>query len=136
MKPETRNRIAILAGFAVLVATAALLFPLLKTAVINSYTISLSAGLQVSRIKLSIISLLWIGFSAFVAGFFTCWMAASRNIFRSLQFGMLLFVMLVILQLFLQRFQWADMFTLLIVIPFAVMGGIVRTLISNNKLPD
>lgn len=136
MKPETKNIIAIITGFIVLVATAALLFPLLKTAVINSYDFSFSSGLKVNRIKLSIISLLWIGFSAFVAGFFTCWIAASRKIYRSLQFGMVLFVMLVILQLFLQRFQWSDMFTLLIVIPFAVMGGIVRTLISNNKLPD
>ena len=136
MKPETRNILAVIVGCLVMVITGWVLFPLLKMAVINSYTMSLKEGISVNRVQLSIINLLWVSIAAFMGGFFACQVAVYRKIFYALLSGAVAAVILLLVQLFLQRFQWTDLIFLLMIIPLSVMGGIVRVLISNNKLPD
>lgn len=136
MKPETRNILAVIVGCLVMVITGWVLFPLLKIAVINSYTISLKEGISVNRVQLSIINLLWVSIAAFMGGFFASQVAVYRKIFYALLSGVVAAVILLLVQLFLQRFQWTDLIFLVMIIPLSVMGGIVRVLISNNKLPD
>jgi hypothetical protein len=136
MKPETRNILSVIAGSVVMAITGWALFPILKTAVINAYTVSAEQGVNPDRIQLSVINLLWVSISAFTGGFFAARIAAYRKIFHALLAGTVAAVFLLLLQIYLQRFYITDIIILLMIIAFTLMGGMVAALLDNNNQPD
>ena len=136
MKPETRNILAVIAGCVVMALTGWALFPILKIVIINAYTVSVEQGVKPNKIQLSVINLLWVSISAFTGGFFAAHIAAYRKIFHALVSGTVAAVLLLLLQIYLQRFYITDIVILLMIMTFALMGGMVAALLNNNNQPD
>jgi hypothetical protein len=135
MKPKTKNSISVILGCIVMVVTGWVLFPLLKIAIINTYTVSKQQGIPTDAIQLSVINLLWVSISAVMGGYAACRFAATKKIFQSLLSGFSAGVILLLVDLYMQRFYWTDIIIMLMIIAFAIIGGIVAELI-NNKATD
>lgn len=136
MKPETRNMLSVIAGCVVMAITGWALFPILKTLIINVYTVSADQGVEPDKIQLSVANLLWVSISAFTGGFFTSRIAAYRKIFYALLSGTVAAILLLLLDLYFQRFYITDIIIMLMIMAFALMGGMVATLIDNNNQQD
>lgn len=133
MNPKLQNILAIIAGWLVMVAVGAALFPLIKILYQGNYSYSFKNGMQINHFKITLYDFLWTGINAFTGGFVTCWIATERKILYSLLSGLIIFVLLIITAIVMGEFGLWGFLSALVFMPFTLMGGIVRKIVENKR---
>ena len=133
MKSNTQDILAVIIGSIAIIATGALLFPIMKMLLTQNLRSSILQGLRISFFDVNLYGFLWIGVSCFVGGFITCWIAVNKRLFYVLITGLLFFLAILVINIVKGDVSlWACLVALAFV-PFTFMGGIVRRMVENNK---
>jgi hypothetical protein len=133
MNPKLQNILAIVIGWITIVALGALLFPILTLCLDNNVEATFEKGIKINYFSISTCESFFVAITTFFGGFVTCWIAKGRKMFFCTTSSLVLFFILTVLGICTGGFSILNIIKLLLIIPFMIMGGLIRKLVENNK---